>query len=296
VLVEPVQSRRMEFRPVDFLHEVRRITQENGTALIFDEVITGFRMHPNGAQALFGIKADIGTYGKVIGGGMPIGAMIGKSEWMDALDGGHWQFGDDSVPPAGVTYFAGTFVRHPLTMAAAKAALVHMKEHGPALQERLNDMTGDMVKRVNGLFDTYQLPYRWVTFGSAFKTKYDESVNYTELFFMLMRFHGVHVLDFPHFLTTAHTAADVEQIIATVEKTCVELRESGFMPERTYPIETVNSVLGGTARKLSERVMSALEAPLPGARLGRTAKGEPAWFVPDPERQGKYLMIENDEQ
>jgi glutamate-1-semialdehyde aminotransferase len=264
--------------------------------LIFDEVITGFRMHPNGAQALFGIKADIGTYGKVIGGGMPIGAMIGKSEWMDALDGGHWQFGDDSVPPAGVTYFAGTFVRHPLTMAAAKAALVHMKEHGPALQERLNDMTGDMVKRVNGLFDKYQLPYRWVTFGSAFKTKYDEGVNYTELFFMLMRYHGVHVLDFPHFLTTAHTAADVEKIIATVEKTCVELRESGFMPERTYPIETVNSVLGGSVRKLSERVMSALEAPLPGARLGRTTKGEPAWFVPDPERQGKYLMIENDEQ
>ncbi|MCC6401593.1 MAG: amino acid adenylation domain-containing protein, partial [Flavobacteriales bacterium] len=118
VLVEPVQSRRMEFRPVDFLREVRRITQENGTALIFDEVITGFRTHQNGTQALFGIQADIGTYGKVIGGGMPVGAMIGKSEWMDALDGGHWQYGDDSVPPAGVTYFAGTFVRHPLTLAA----------------------------------------------------------------------------------------------------------------------------------------------------------------------------------
>ncbi|MBL0034589.1 MAG: amino acid adenylation domain-containing protein [Flavobacteriales bacterium] len=295
ILVEPVQSRRMEFRPVDFLREVRRITQENGAALIFDEVITGFRMHPNGAQALFGIKADIGTYGKVIGGGMPIGAMIGKSEWMDALDGGHWQFGDDSVPPAGVTYFAGTFVRHPLTMAAAKAALLHMKEHGPALQERLNDMTGDMVKRVNELFDHYQLPYRWVTFGSAFKTKYDESVNYTELFFMLMRYHGVHVLDFPHFLTTAHTEEDVERIIEAVENTCMELRESGFMPERTYPIATVNSVLNGHARKLSERVIKASEPPVPGARLGRTPKGEPAWFVADPQRQGKYLMIGTDE-
>ena len=295
VLVEPVQSRRMEFRPVDFLREVRRITQENGAALIFDEVITGFRMHPNGAQALFGIKADIGTYGKVIGGGMPIGAMIGKSEWMDALDGGHWQYGDDSVPPAGVTYFAGTFVRHPLTMAAAKAVLLHMKEHGPALQEKLNDMTGDMVKRVNDLFDQYQLPYRWVTFGSAFKTKYDESVNYTDLFFLLMRYHGVHVLDFPHFLTTAHTEEDVERIIEAVEKTCMELRESGFMPERTYPIETVNSVLNGHIRKLSERVIKATEPPVPGARLGRTPKGEPAWFVADPQRQGKYLMVGMDE-
>ena len=295
VLVEPVQSRRMEFRPVDFLREVRRITQENGTALIFDEVITGFRTHPNGTQALFGIQADIGTYGKVIGGGMPVGAMIGKSEWMDALDGGHWQYGDDSVPPAGVTYFAGTFVRHPLTLAAMKAALVYMKNEGPALQERLNTITEDMVARVNGLFDKYQLPYRWVNFGSAFKTKYDESVNYTELFFMLMRYHGVHVLDFPHFITTAHTTADIEFIINAVEKTCIELRESGFMPERTYPIPVVNSVLGGHLRKLSERVISAMEPPVPGARMGRTPKGEPAWFVPDPKREGKYLMVELDE-
>jgi amino acid adenylation domain-containing protein len=295
VLVEPVQSRRMEFRPVDFLREVRRITQENGTALIFDEVITGFRTHPNGTQALFGIQADIGTYGKVIGGGMPVGAMIGKSEWMDALDGGHWQFGDESVPPAGVTYFAGTFVRHPLTLAAMKAALLHMKDEGPALQERLNTVTEDMVARVNGLFDQYQLPYRWVNFGSAFKTKYDESVNYTELFFMLMRYHGVHVLDFPHFITTAHTAADIAFIIATVEKTCQELRESGFMPEHTYPIQVVNSTLNGHARKPYERIERAEEAPVPGARLGRTPEGEPAWFVPDPEREGNYMMLVTEE-
>jgi amino acid adenylation domain-containing protein len=291
VLVEPVQSRRMEFRPVDFLREVRRITQENGAALIFDEVITGFRMHQNGAQGLFGIKADIGTYGKVIGGGMAVGAMIGSRPWMDALDGGPWQFGDDSTPPAGVTYFAGTFVRHPLTLAAMKASLLHLKEEGPGLQQRLNEMTSDMVGRANALFDQYQLPYRWVSFGSAFKTKYDESVNYTELFFMLMRYHGVHVLDFPHFLTTAHTEEDVDFILEALERTCIELRESGFMPQRTYPIEVVNSVLNGHARKDSERVIRASEPPVNGARLGRTPRGEPAWFVPDPEREGKYLML-----
>lgn len=296
ILVEPVQSRRMEFRPVDFLQELRRITKQHGTALIFDEVITGFRTHPNGVQSLFGIKADIGTYGKVIGGGMPVGAMIGKSEWMDALDGGFWQYGDDSVPPAGVTYFAGTFVRHPLTLAAMKAALMYMKNEGPALQERLNTITEDMVLRVNGLFDKYQLPYRWVNFGSAFKTKYDESVNYTELFFMLMRYHGVHVLDFPHFITTAHTTADIEFIINAVDKTCQELRKSGFMPERTYPIEVVNSVLNGSARKLSERVVSATaHKPMAGARMGRRPNGDPAWFVPDPARAGKYMILEGEE-
>ena len=295
VLVEPVQSRRMEFRPVDFLREVRRITKEHGTALIFDEVITGFRMHQNGAQGLFGIQADIGTYGKVIGGGMPIGAMIGSRPWMDALDGGDWRFGDGSVPEAGVTYFAGTFVRHPLTLAAMKASLLHMKQDGPTLQKRLNGLTEGMVERANALFDQYMLPYRWVNFGSAFKTKYDESIHYTELFFMLMRYHGVHVLDFPHFLTTAHTLADVEFILHTLEKTCKELRASGFMPKRTYPIEVVNNSLNGHAQKLSERVIRATEAPVPGARMGRMPNGDPAWFVPDPARSGKYLMLEGEE-
>jgi amino acid adenylation domain-containing protein len=291
ILVEPVQSRRMEYRPVDFLRELRRITKQHGTALIFDEVITGFRTHPNGVQALFGIKADIGTYGKVIGGGMPVGAMIGKREWMDALDGGHWQFGDASVPEAGVTYFAGTFVRHPLTLAAMMAALTWMKAEGPALQERLNGVTEDMVAQANGLFDRYRLPYRWVNFGSAFKTKYDESVNFTELFFLLMRHHGVHVLDFPHFITTAHTAADIAFILGALEKTCVELRESGFMPERTYPIEVVNSTLNGEASAMEDLIVEADEPPVPGARIGRTPKGDPAWFVPDPERPGKYQVL-----
>ena len=108
VRVEPVQSRRPDFQPVEFLKDVRKITEQAGAVLIFDEVITGFRSHPGGTQALFGIKADLATYGKVVGGGYPIGVMAGKREFMDALDGGHWQYGDASVPTVGVTYFAGT--------------------------------------------------------------------------------------------------------------------------------------------------------------------------------------------
>jgi hypothetical protein len=67
------------------------------------------------------------------------------------------------------------------------------------------------------------------------------------------------------------------------------------MPELTYPIETVNSVLNGQARRPKERVIKASEPPMAGARLGRTPKGEPAWFVPDPQRNGKYLMVVNEE-
>ncbi len=102
---------------------MRRLTQKSGTALIFDEVVTGFRSHPGGAQAWFDVRADIATYGKVVGGGMPIGIIAGRAEYMDAFDGGIWQYGDDSIPEAGVTFFAGTFVRHPVAMAAALAVL-----------------------------------------------------------------------------------------------------------------------------------------------------------------------------
>ncbi|WP_177313503.1 aminotransferase class III-fold pyridoxal phosphate-dependent enzyme, partial [Burkholderia ubonensis] len=73
VLVEPVQSRNPSLQPVAFLKELRRITEEAGAALIFDEMITGFRVHPGGSQAMFGIRADLATYGKIIGGGLPLG-------------------------------------------------------------------------------------------------------------------------------------------------------------------------------------------------------------------------------
>ena len=121
-------------QPIEFLKELRKITAASGTALIFDEVVTGFRVHPGGCQALFGIRADLATYGKVVAGGMPIGILAGGAQFMDALDGGMWQYGDDSYPEVGVTFFAGTFVRHPLAVAAAKAVLQHFKEQGPAFR------------------------------------------------------------------------------------------------------------------------------------------------------------------
>jgi glutamate-1-semialdehyde aminotransferase len=92
------------------------------------------------------------TYGKVVAGGMPIGVVTGSHTYMDALDGGSWRFGDDSIPQAGVTFFAGTFVRHPLTMAAARAALAHLREAGPSLQESLNKKTTAFARDLDALF------------------------------------------------------------------------------------------------------------------------------------------------
>ncbi|MDT2254788.1 aminotransferase class III-fold pyridoxal phosphate-dependent enzyme [Paenibacillus larvae] len=98
VLVEPVQSRRPDLQPTSFLKELREITRQSGTALIIDEIITGFRIGQGGAQEWFGIQADLVTYGKVIGGGQPLGVVAGKAEFMNAIDGGTWNYGDDSYP------------------------------------------------------------------------------------------------------------------------------------------------------------------------------------------------------
>ena len=230
VLVEPVQSRRPEFQPVAFLRQVREATAAAGTALIFDEVITGFRLHPGGAQALFGIKADLATYGKVVGGGLSIGVIAGHDEWMDALDGGFWQYGDASFPEVGVTYFAGTFVRHPLALAAAKASLGYLKAQGPALQQGLTAQADRLAQTLNTKLERQQLPFYVAQFGSLWKIKFREELPYNELLFTLMREKGIHIWDgFPCFLTTAHSAQDVDQIIAACLASARELVAAGFL-------------------------------------------------------------------
>jgi len=277
VLVEPVQSRRPDFQPVEFLREVRRITAEAGAALIFDEVITGFRSHPGGAQALFGIRADLATYGKVVGGGFPIGVIAGSRAFMDALDGGQWQYGDDSVPTVGVTYFAGTFVRHPLTLAAARASLLHMKEQGGALQERLNERTAAMAAELNAFAADAGAPVRIKHFASLWRTAFDEDHPLQDLLFAMMRSRGIHILDnFPCFFTTAHSEADFQAIAQAWKDSVLELQEAGLLPRRTATPRTV---------------MDAAEPAVPGARLGRDPEGRPAWFVPDPQAAGQYLKV-----
>ena len=230
VLVEPVQSRRPEFRPVEFLKALRKITQESGAVLIFDEVITGFRMHPGGAQAIFGIQADLGTYGKVIAGGLPIGVIAGKKQFMDALDGGSWEFGNTSVPESGVTYFAGTFVRHPLALAASLASLEYMKFKGPALQSSLNEKTRGMAEAINQICIKKGLSLFVAQFGSLWKIKLKQEIPYSELLFTLMREKGIHIWDgFPCFLTEAHSAADVNAIVEKFDESTDELLDSGFL-------------------------------------------------------------------
>jgi len=283
VLVEPIQSRRADFQPIDFLKKLRKITSDNETVLIFDEVISGFRFHPGGVQAIFGIKADIGTYGKVAGGGISIGIIAGKKKYMDALDGGFWQYGDHSVPEVGVTYFAGTFVRHPLALATAKASLIYLKNAGPQLQEALN-ANGDYIARtLNSLCQRLNVPMFIAQYGSLWRIKFIEEYPYAELFFTLMRLKGIHILEgFACFLTTAHTTADIQEIIRCFEESLGELKSVGLIPHFEHP-------KGGS--ESSNDFMSTM--PVPNARLGKDKMGNPAWFIIDESNPGKYLQVSN---
>jgi glutamate-1-semialdehyde aminotransferase len=275
VLVEPVQSRRPDFQPVEFLQELRAITEESGSLLIFDEVVTGFRSHPRGAQAMLGIDADMASYGKVVGGGFPIGVIAGKRRFMDALDGGHWQFGDDSTPTVGVTYFAGTFVRHPLALAAAHAVLTHLKNEGPGLQVTLNGKVTAMAEELNAFCVSVGAPVHIVHFSSVWKTIFDEDHPLQDLLFAMMRSRGIHILDnFPCFFTTAHSEADFAAIANAFRESILEMQEAEFLPRRR---ETAS--------------FDAEHPPVPGARLGKDPDGRPAWFVPNPDAPGKYLRV-----
>ena len=98
VLVELPQSRRPDLVPTSFLKNYVILLTQAGTALIFDEVVSGFRTHPGGAQALFGVHADIIAYGKAMGGGLPVAAIAGTAKFLDAIDGGMWSYGDESYP------------------------------------------------------------------------------------------------------------------------------------------------------------------------------------------------------
>lgn len=238
VLVVPVQTTHPDLQPREFLHQLRQLTAEYNIPLIFDEMITGFRIHPGGAQAWFGVQADLVTYGKIIGGGLPIGVIGGKTAYLDAIDGGFWQYGDDSSPQAEKTFFAGTFCKHPLAMAAAYAVLQHLKATGPSLQIDLNQRTTQFVHSLNQYFEADQVPIRMANFGSLFgpavgygdddATGTDADAMGLSLLYYHLVYRGVLPRGGGGYLSTAHSDADLAFILQAVQDSVQALR--GVLP------------------------------------------------------------------
>ncbi|HET9172574.1 MAG TPA: aminotransferase class III-fold pyridoxal phosphate-dependent enzyme [Actinospica sp.] len=234
VMTEPVTLRTPGVQNPEFLRRVREITRRHGTKLIFDEMVTGFRCHPAGVQGLYGIDADLATYGKVIGGGLPIGVIAGRDGIMDTIDGGVWSFGDDSRPTAESTFFAGTFNQHPMTMVAARAVLDHLRREGPALQRDLDRKTEVFVDGLNADFRELDVPIDVRRFSSLFRFEHEQNMD--PLYFNLLD-RGVFVWELRNFfLSTAHEQADLDHIRTAVRDSITELREHGVLgPGRAEP-------------------------------------------------------------
>ncbi|WP_245430834.1 non-ribosomal peptide synthetase/type I polyketide synthase [Rhodoplanes roseus] len=231
VIVEPVQSRRPGLQPRDFLQWLRDFTTRAGIALIFDEVLLGFRVALGGAQAWAGVRADIVTYGKIVGGGLPIGVVAGRRTFLDGIDGGVWPLDGAGGPAMERTFFAGTFNKNPLTMAAAVAVLRHLEAEGPALQERLNARTAAFCRRLDTALAAEGHALRVEQFASLFRFN-----GGGDLFYNQLVARGVYVWEGRTcFLSTAHTDADLDHVAAAVLDSARALREAGLMRSADRP-------------------------------------------------------------
>ena len=136
VIVEPVAANMGVVAPAaGFLADLRDLTRRAGALLIFDEVITGFRVAPGGAQELFGVRPDLTVLGKIIGGGLPVGAYGGRADLMDL------------VAPSGPVYQAGTLSGHPVVMAAGEATLLQLTPEAYAALETCADRLAEGLRR-----------------------------------------------------------------------------------------------------------------------------------------------------
>ncbi len=161
VIVEPVAGNMGVVPPVDgFLNGLREVTEARGALLIFDEVMTGFRVHPGGAQALYEIKPDLTTLGKVIGGGLPVGAYGGRREIMQM------------VAPAGPMYQAGTLAGNPLAMTAGIETLKELQK--PGVWHSIEVNTAKLVAGLSAAAEEAHVPTVTQRAGTMFTTFFSD--------------------------------------------------------------------------------------------------------------------------
>jgi len=225
VIVEPVGGNMGVVPPVPgFLEGLRQITQEHGALLIFDEVMTGWRVHPGGAQALYGITPDLTTLGKVIGGGLPVGAYGGKRGIMEM------------VAPVGPMYQAGTLSGNPLAMTAGIVTLKVLQREG--VWERLEALTKRLTAGLGEAARAAGVPIQQTRVGTMFATFFTEtpirdwqSVKTCDTdrfarFFRAMLERGVYLAPSQYeagFMSLAHDEAAID---ATIEAAREAFREA----------------------------------------------------------------------
>ena len=225
VIVEPVAGNMGVVPPGDgFLQLLRDITERSGSLLIFDEVITGFRLSEGGAQELYGVKPDITCLGKILGGGMPVGAYAGGSEIMSR------------IAPEGEVYQAGTLSGNPITMASGYKTLEILRRDKP--YDSLEKKAKALEEGLSSLLDSKGIPYRINRAGSMMTVFFtdkevrnfgDAKDSDTELFARFFRnLLGNGVLIPPSqfeawFVSTAHSEEDISEALNRIERAIGQL-------------------------------------------------------------------------
>ena len=221
IIVEPVAGNMNCIPPVEgYLEGLRSACDEHGCLLIFDEVMTGFRVALQGAQGLYGITPDLSTFGKVIGGGMPVGAFGGKREFMEM------------VAPSGPVYQAGTLSGNPVAMAAGLANLDLISRDG--FFEELTARTARLVSGIQAAADEAGVALLTTQVGGMFGmffTEADRVVNFAEAgscdvdsfkaFYHLMLERGVYLAPSAFevgFVSSAHNDEHIEATIAAARE------------------------------------------------------------------------------
>lgn len=221
IIMEPIPA-NMGLVETDkkYLQEVRDLTQKENIVLIFDEVISGFRVSLGGAAEYFGIKPDLITLGKIIGGGYPVGAFGGKEEIMNL------------VSPVGGVYHAGTLSGNPVSVSAGIKTISILKDR-PEIYREINEKTKKIVEGIRELIEKYEIPATVNSVGSLYTIFFskdkvqtlEDAINTDdklyEIYFTTMLENGIIAPPSKyeaHFISLAHKSEDIEKILETVEK------------------------------------------------------------------------------
>ena len=238
IILEPV-SGEGGFIPatLEYLKMLRSETERLGSLLIFDEVISGFRVSPGGAQARFGVTPDMTTLGKIMGGGLPVGAVAGKREILDKtspeLKGSKWEK---------IMVGGGTFSSHPLTVAAGLAMLTYLKEHATEVYPLFEEKGKKLREGVQKALQRHGIDAICTGIGSLYQTHFPlrpgvvldsphtihrlTNLEKKEVEFRIrMMTKGVHVMHGGGALSLAHSDHDIDRIIEASGEVAREMAE-----------------------------------------------------------------------
>jgi glutamate-1-semialdehyde 2,1-aminomutase len=221
LIIEPIAGNMGCIRPADgFLEKLRELCNTNGTVLIFDEVMTGFRITPGGVQEFMGVEADLVTYGKVIGGGLPVGAFGGKKEIMN------------HIAPLGQVYQAGTLSGNPLAVSAGYATLKVLNEN-PEIYTNLHNTGALLKKEIHQILSQKGVTHSINQVGSMISISFGEKeiTNFEDItassiekfneFFHFMLSHGIYLPPSGYetwFISDAISSSHIDKTLTAIRK------------------------------------------------------------------------------